>query len=194
MANSKELSVVKQHVDKVLSSGFVLTRKHLVNREAIPSELKEKRHWVCWVARNTKPNGKFDKIPVNPKIGMFTDGTNPSNWLSFEEVCAHYDSGKCDGIGIGLRGEPFSVDQDGQPLYLIALDFDGVTNRPDEVREIWKSLGKPYTEISPSGDGLRMFALSRVLITGGNDGQGHEMYSSGRFVTVTGNVIGGCHD
>lgn len=194
MAHCNKISIAKQYVGEVLATNSVQARKHLVNREAIPDELKERCHWVCWVVGNTKENGKFDKIPVDPKTGRFTDGTNPNNWLSFEEVCAHYDNGKCDGIGIGLRGDPFSVDQDGQPLYLIALDFDGVTNRPDEIRGVWNSLGKPYTEISPSGNGLRMFALSRVLIAGGNDGQGHEMYSSGRFVTVTGNVIGGRHD
>lgn len=194
MAYCTNINELKQRINDISAVNPVPTKQYLVNREAIPNELKEKHQWVCWVARNRKPNGKFDKVPVDPKSGRFTDGTNLSNWMSFEDACAHYDNGKCDGIGIGLLGEPFCKDQEGQPLYLIALDFDGVANRPDEVREVWNSLGKPYTEISPSGNGLRMFALSRVLIAGGNDGRGHEMYSSGRFVTVTGNVIGGCHD
>lgn len=194
MANFKELNIVKQYVDGVLGTTIVPARKHLVNRAVIPAELKEKHHWVCWVVRNTKPSGKFDKIPINPINGSYIDGTNPKNWLSFEEACEHYDKGKCDGIGIGLSRQPFCENEVGEPLYLVALDFDGVANRPEEMQSVWESLKHPYTEVSPSGKGLRMFALSRILITGGNDGQGHEMYSSGRFVTVTGNVIGRCHD
>lgn len=190
MANFSDLSVVKQYVASVMSrpdrQGF------LINPMNIPAELKAKKQWVCWVVGKKKPNGKFDKVPVDPNTGRYIDGTKPQNWLQFDEVLASYETGKCDGVGIGLSPEPFLIDEVG-PLYLIAIDLDDVTERGEEIKEIWKTLNKPYTEVSPSGKGLRMFALSRKLLRGGNDGNGHEMYSSGRFVTVTGNKIGGSH-
>ena len=54
-----------------------------------------------------------------------------------------------------------------------------------KLKELWVRLGQPYVEASPSGKGLRMFALSTELLKGGNDGNGHELYCSGRFMTVT---------
>jgi hypothetical protein len=55
-----------------------------------------------------------------------------------------------------------------------------------ETQEIWTAAGKPYREISPSGKGVRMFALSRELYRGGNARNGREFYCSGRYVSVTG--------
>lgn len=191
MANFNDLSVVKQYVASVLAKP--VRRGYLIAPANIPAELKARKQWVCWVVGKTKPNGKFDKVPVDPNTGRYIDGTKPQNWLQFEEALAGYEAGKCDGIGIGLSPEPFLKDEEGAQ-YLIAIDLDDVADRLEEIKAIWKSLKKPYTEISPSGKGLRMFALSRKPLNGGNDGNGHEMYSSGRFVTVTGNVIGGHHD
>lgn len=165
-----------------------------VNKDGIPSELKAKPQWVCWVVGGTKPNGKFSKVPVDPKTGCYIDGTEPSNWLQYEEAIAYYEAGRCDGIGIGLSSDPFAVDETG-PLYLVAIDLDDVfPDKEGEAKAIWKSLGKPYAELSPSGLGMRMFALSYVQLNGGNDGAGHELYSQdGRFMTITGQKLGG-HD
>lgn len=42
-----------------------------------------------------------------------------------------------------------------------------------------------YVEISPSGDGLRIFAKGDP-VTGRKKGDGLEMYSGGRYLTITG--------
>lgn len=47
-----------------------------------------------------------------------------------------------------------------------------------------KSLNS-YAEVSPSGTGIRIFAFSKKLVGNGQSPMG-EMYSSGRFLTVTG--------
>lgn len=163
-----------------------------VKKNGIPPWLQAKRQWVCWKVGKTKPNGKFDKIPVNPLTDSYINGTKPANWLSFDDAIGFYERDLCDGVGFALSIEPFDIDKLGN-LYLVALDFDQCVDRADEIKAIWKSLNKPYAEISPSGNGMRMFAFSRVLLSGGNDGAGHEMYTHGRFMTVTGNVIGGCN-
>ena len=46
-------------------------------------------------------------------------------------------------------------------------------------------LGRPYFEVSPSGTGLRFFVLYAEPIKGGNK-NGRELYSGGRFLTITG--------
>ncbi|MGV1015973.1 MAG: hypothetical protein ACOYBW_01190 [Fluviibacter phosphoraccumulans] len=166
-----------------------------INKDGIPAEVKAKRQWVCWIVGKSKPNGKFDKVPVDPKTRMYTDGTKPENWLFYEEAIACYETGRCDGIGIGLSSDPFAIDEIG-PLYLVAVDLDSVfPDKESEAKDIWQALGKPYAEISPSGTGVRMLLVSRRQIEGGNDGNGHELYSKqGRFVTITGQKLGGHND
>ena len=37
--------------------------------ENIPSELKQLNQWVVWKSFKVKEDGKFDKVPVDPKAG-----------------------------------------------------------------------------------------------------------------------------
>lgn len=150
----------------------------------IPALLRRIDRWVMWKAGAPKSTGKFDKVPVNNQ-GRMVNGLAAENWLTFEDAYAGFCAGKCDGVGYVLDGSP--LDYGADRLYPVALDFDNCEASQTEYRKLWLKLGKPYVEVSPSGKGLRMFALSRVALKGGNDGHGHEMYFSGRFVTVTGN-------
>ncbi|MEY4076041.1 MAG: putative helicase [Pseudomonadota bacterium] len=159
-----------------------------VDASNIPDVLKDVDRWVMWKAGPRKPTGKFPKFPVNSH-GLKMNGLVAENWLTFEDAHAGYCAGKCDGVGFVLDGSP--VDYGNEQLYPIALDFDNCEASQTEYRELWLKLGKPYVEVSPSGKGLRMFALSRVVLKGGNDGHGHEMYFDRRFVTVTGNSAKG---
>jgi AAA domain/Primase C terminal 2 (PriCT-2) len=160
-------------------------RTFALDRDRIPAALKKLPRWVLWRAGPPKANGKFDKVPVNAKHGHPVNANNSANWLSFADACAAYDSGACSGVGIALSSEPVAGVGD-TPLYLVAVDLDGASERITALKEVWIQLGQPYREISPSGNGLRMFALSHVPIDGGNDGKGNELYGQGRFMTVTG--------
>ena len=160
------------------------SRKVPLDAEKIPTFLKGIDRWVLWNAGVPAPNGKFSKFPVN-KQGRKVNGLAPENWLSFKEAYAEYLAGKCVGIGLVLDGSPISCG-DGQ-LFLIALDFDNCEPAATEIKKLWLKLGKPYVEVSPSGRGIRMFALSQCPLQGGNAGNGREMYSARRFMTVTGN-------
>lgn len=156
-----------------------------VDATNIPDLLKKQDRWLVWKVGPFKENGKFDKIPINPNNGRKFNGNDPANWMTFEQAIAAHEKGIGDGIGIALN-ELHQIDLDGTPHFLVALDFDNVKEGEASIRELWMSLGKIYVEMSPSGKGLRMFALSTEKITGGNDHNGREMYMSGRFVTVTG--------
>jgi P4 family phage/plasmid primase-like protien len=156
-----------------------------VERDNIPELLKTIDRWVIWRAGPVKPNGKFDKVPCCPATGKNINGRDPKNWLTYQNALAAYDQGKGDGIGIVLSSE-HPINLNGTDFYLVALDFDNCEGSANEIRELGLRLGKPYLEISPSGKGLRIFALSKQLLKGGNDGNGHELYCNGRFMTVTG--------
>ncbi len=156
-----------------------------IERDNIPSLLKDCDQWVIWRAGPIKPNGKFDKIPCDPATSRNIDGQAPENWLTYEAALAAHDSGCADGIGIALSSE-HTIPHSGSEYYLVALDFDNCAGSNDTLKELWLRLGKPYVEVSPSGNGLRMFALSTEQLKGGNDGAGHELYCGGRFMTVTG--------
>jgi primase-polymerase (primpol)-like protein len=153
--------------------------------ENIPDILKQLDRWVVWRAGPLKESGKFDKIPVDPMTDRPVSALDPRNWLSFQPALEAYSRGIGSGIGIALSGDhPMLVN--GEPFFLTALDFDQCGDRLASLKALWTQLGKPYVEESPSGNGLRMFGLSRQLLRGGNAGEGREMYASARFVTVTG--------
>lgn len=160
-----------------------------LDRERIPSMLKELSRWVAWRAGPVKANSKFDKVPMDPKTGRNVNGNDPQNWLSFEDACNAYDEGRCSGVGLALCDEPVGTWGNvlcGTPQFLVALDFDHCADSIGQIKALRRSLGGIYGEVSPSGKGVRMFALSREHIRGGNVGDGRELYSAGRFVTVTG--------
>ena len=160
-----------------------------IDQNRIPTLIKALPRWVTWRAGPTKPTGKFDKVPINPSTGRNVNGNDPANWMSFDSAYKAYTDGKCTGIGIALCDEPIGTFGNvlcGAPQYLVALDFDHCSDNLEPIKAINKDLGKTYGETSPSGNGIRMFALSRELTKGGNAGDGRELYSTGRFVTVTG--------
>ncbi len=166
------------------SADLTTSRRFPLEVHNIPDILKDVDRWVMWRAGTAKPNGKFDKVPVN-KQGRKVNGLAADNWLTFKDAHDGYCAEKCDGIGYVLDGSPVICGD--EQLFPIALDFDNCEAAAEEYRKLWLKLGKPYVEVSPSGKGLRMFALSREPLKGGNDGEGHEMYCDRRFVTVTGN-------
>lgn len=167
-----------------------------LDRGRIPAMLKKLPRWVTWRAGPVKHNGRFDKVPINPQTGRNVSANDSANWLSFDAACAAFDAGRCSGIGVVLCDEPVGTWGGvlcGAPQYLTALDLDHCRAKLSAAKKLRNALGKKtYVEVSPSGEGLRMFALSRTLLKGGNAGDGRELYSTGRFVTVTG--IGGRGD
>jgi hypothetical protein len=146
--------------------------------------------WLCWKAGPIKPNGKFDKITVDLSTGRNINGRDPKRWRTFNEVMGGYLSGVADGIGFALSDQ-HPVNIGGIDFYVTVADFDHCRERMDEIHRLWRELGEPLTELSPSGNGVHMWGLSRVPFRGGNAGEGRELYSGGRFMTMTGNSARG---
>ena len=162
----------------------------------VPLLLQRQKHWVLWKKgeEKTDGSGRWGKVPVN-KLGHPINGHDPKNFISFLDACTHYKAGVCDGVGIGLptKPGPISKNANGDPLYLVGIDLDEVVSGDgtisDEGQQILSRLGNSYYEKSPSGTGIRCFVLYTQPLKGGNRDH-KEMYSRGRFLTVTGHGQG----
>jgi primase-polymerase (primpol)-like protein len=166
----------------------------------MPSELKLLKNWVLWAA--VWNGSKWNKRPTQVS-GYGASSTNPKHWSSFEDVRQAYEravqrgymelreKGKpvqqvaVSGVGFVFDG---SLDENG--LVFAGVDFDKVISGCEIAslaEERIKRLGS-YTELSVSGGGLHVIVKARPLKSGiAHDGV--EMYTSGRFFTMTGEVL-----
>jgi putative DNA primase/helicase len=155
--------------------------------DAFPSILTTQAHWVLW--SYSLRDGKWTKVPKKPD-GRNASTTNAASWCSFDVVRTAYGRGGFDGVGIVLTGEPLD-----NGLYLIGMDFDHCLNAgvldddPGEAIDLLDT----YAEISPSGEGVRLFLLHDKPIPARKinvSGKSREIYSCGRYLTVTGHTLG----
>jgi len=127
-------------------------------------------------------NGKLTKPPVY-KNGFPINAQDTNNWRSYEDVIATSEQ-----IGFVL-----TVDD---PFLFIDLDHvlqDG--KLCDWAEKLLTELPTTYTEISPSGDGLHLYYILNDTPVipkhkkNFGDGTALEIYFSGRYFTITGNVF-----
>jgi len=157
-----------------------------VNPSPIPQLMKSQPTWLLWQAGEEDSNGKFAKYPIHPTDGYKVDAHNPANQLTFKLAVQLASLSHNQGIGYVLNGAAITIDANGDSLFLVGIDIDKKAGLTDlQLKEIWLRLGKPYVEISPSKTGIRMFCLSKTLLPNRNS-NGLEIYTSGRFLTVTG--------
>jgi hypothetical protein len=172
------------------------------NFERVPAELKALKNWVLWVP--ICKGAKYTKRPIQPS-GYGANVTNPNHWSSFEDVKQAYERAVQRGyiefkgktaqrIPIGGVGFVFDGQIDANGLVLAGVDFDKVISGNEIAslaQERIKRLGS-YTEQSVSGSGLHMIVKARPLERGvAYDGV--EMYTSGRFFTMTGRAPENSH-
>jgi len=120
----------------------------------VPQELKDLPRWVVW--RYEKRGDDSTKVPYDPNTsGRCAKSNSPSTWSSFEKAISVSKS--FNGVGFMLKGSAY-----------IGIDFDGVIENGKVelyVQEILRLLGNPYSEVTPSGKGIRAF-VSGILPTG----------------------------
>ncbi len=145
----------------------------------IPESLKQLKQWVCFKLEYNEKKGKYDKIPKDPKTGYNAKANDPATWSDFQTAVKAVSKYGFDGIGIEFANGIFGVDLDG-------VVKDGKLT--PEAEDIIKTLDS-YTEYSPSGTGVHI--LCKGTIPPKDRRRGNiEMYSEGRFFTVTGKVFG----
>lgn len=145
---------------------------------AIPPELIKIPRWVLW--RYEVRSSGWTKVPLQPDRSP-ASSTDETTWAPFDFVESAFSSGRSlfDGIGIVLN-------RDG----LIGFDFDHCVSDGrivDLKIENYVRQLDSYTEVSPSGTGLRVFLFAKLPPDGRKSGN-IECYETGRYLTVT-----GCH-
>lgn len=156
-------------------------------KDNIPPKLKERSQWVLWQAVFKSDKKKpWDKEPINAKTGRRASTTDPITWTNFNTVHLKRinGNGTYDGIGYVLsEKDPFT-----------GWDLDNCRNPETGEIESWvkKYIDRlnSYTEISPSGKGIRIFTRAKLPPNGRRKGK-IEVYNSGRYLTLTGHHIQG---
>lgn len=165
----------------------------ITTRQPDESPLAQKKIWV---------NYSQAKIPINPKKLRNGGSTYPDTWTDYQTAAANI--GKTATVKIG-KGKEARTQQEtilgvgivlGELSGLSGMDFDHCINDgvidPD-VLQIIKTMDS-YTEISPSGTGIHILFFGKCPVKGIKvevNSKGREMYRTGRYFTVTGNVLNG---
>lgn len=158
----------------------------------LPPGMTARPRWTPWGdGKGPGPDGKLNKKPL-------IESNQPKKWLAYEAALAEARKRGASGVGYQIRGSH----------KVIVLDFDHVVERRDPLAltprgaRLFEALGQDvYVEFSPSGHGLRVFALrpEGLNLTGDTNhrcedtGEGIEVYTgtSSRYATITGDVVPG---
>jgi len=163
------------------------------NTDALPAYLKEHGLFCLWRyewdANRDKGKGGWTKPPYNPNNPQYHAASdNPATFASMDKAAAAGRARGFDGIGIGVFGAVAAIDID---------DCISGGELSDMARDIVTTMDA-YTEISPSGEGIRILFLAPELRYDAaayyihNREKGLEIYLPGmtrKYLTVTGNVL-----
>ena len=158
------------------------------NFAAIPIELRNLPRWVTWRAESRLGEKKPTKVPYRVDLpNSKASSTDSETWGTFAQAEAAYLDGDRTGVGFVLNGTGDFA----------GVDIDGCRDAQSCVVEpaalaLLERMGAAYVEVSPSGTGLRAFGYAPPLATGANgtiDGLKVELYSKGRYLTLTGHTI-----
>ena len=158
----------------------------------IPQELTQRKQWVLW--KNVNRNGHCTKVPYQID-GTPAKSNAPDTWATFADALSVLRRGGYEGIGFVFH------ENDG----IVGIDLDGCRNPDTGQIENWAkdiiSRVNSYTEVSPSGSGVKIFACGTSPFRSGKNKNlpqfkshgekeaGIEIYDKGRFFAVTGHEV-----
>jgi hypothetical protein len=141
--------------------------------------MRQYAQWVVWRYEEEPGKDKPKKVPYGPHTGRHASVSDPSTWGSFEQAIEAAASGWFAGIGFVLtNNDPFGF-----------IDLDDAHGDADAVSKQQKIFDNfvSYAERSPSEKGLHI--IVKGSIPSGRKRSFVEVYSSARFMTMTGNVF-----
>jgi primase/DNA polymerase family protein len=144
--------------------------------ERIPNELKQCPQWVCWKFED-RQQGKLTKVPYDPRSGYPASVDQPAQWCDFATAGAAASTGQYDGIGFVLTER--------DPYCFIDLDVTQDQATLDRQIALYQKFDS-YAERSPGG-GCHIICKGHV--PNGRRRSSIEVYSSYRYMTMTGDVI-----
>src|SRR5215204_1627193 len=149
--------------------------------ENIPDELKVRPQWVVWKAVWRAESEKLDKVPYSAESDRKASSTDLLTWSTFENASEALEAGEYSGLGyVFSSGDPYT-----------GIDLDNCVERETgEIRQWALEVVRyfdSYTELSVTGTGLHIIVKGEVP----NRRKAEiEVYSSKRFFTMTGHVLG----
>lgn len=155
--------------------------------ENIPVEMRAYRQFVCWKLEEST-NGKPTKVPYSPLTHNHANVNTPDTWCHYDQAVAALATGWYSGIGFVLtENDPYAfidLDEPKNPdgSALTQSEFDTAFARQKRIFDEFDS----YAELSPSGKGLHI--IVKGAIPNGRKRSSVEVYSSQRYMTMTGQV------
>ncbi len=146
--------------------------------DAIPSEMHFYRQWIVWRLED-QGGPKPTKVPYSPIVlGGKAAVDRPGTWGTFEDAIRAFETGSFSGIGFVLT--------DDDPYVFIDLDDTKGDQAAFERQQRIFSEIPSYAETSPSGNGLHI--IGKASVPRGRKRANIEIYSTLRFMTMTGDV------
>ena len=168
----------------------------------IPASMLDTTRWAPWRAVWNEKKRKYEKIPhraEQPAYGLSTKSTK--GWSSFHRALAVYmqNPGKFAGVGYLVTGEKIAgaAADVFAPGELAGVDLDHCRDAATGEIAPWAAevIAKldSYTEVSPSGTGLRVMVRAGLDADTIDHQRGIEIYggTQARFVTITGQRVDG---
>ncbi len=159
---------------------------------ALPADLRSLPAWLLWRRETGSEGGKPRKVPYYVGGGGRRRGEqglpeDRARLATFDAAVSAFERGGFDGIGLAMLPEHG----------LVALDYDGCVDEHGRLdpRVAAQVIGS-YSEVSPSGRGLRAFWRGSLPDFKDNGAPSEraplEVFCGKGFVTVTGNVTEDC--
>jgi len=150
--------------------------------ENIPHDILYSAQLVNW--RWDRRDDTWTKLPVNPYNGSNASVTNPRTWGDHTQVIKRLTLKTTAGIGYVLtdKNNHFAVDID----HCVHPETRAIEPRAQAIIDTLNT----YTEFTPSGTGVRCYGAANLPFAGKRKGQ-VEIYTSKRFVTITGQRVPG---
>lgn len=144
----------------------------------VPEEMRHYRQWIVWRYED-RSAPKPTKVPYSARTGRPASVNDPATWCDFDTAVRAALSGEYSGLGFVLtEGDPFTfIDLD---------DTEGDGALFARHQEIFNTIDS-YAERSPSGTGLHI--ICKATTPHGRKRDKIELYSSQRFMTMTGDVF-----
>lgn len=154
--------------------------------ELIPDELKPLKQWGLYRKIWQPKKQKYTKIPHNAVDGGDGKSNDPTKWTDFKTALKALTTYQMDGLGFYFKAPYVGIDVDHIPN-----DIERWKQGDKEDNEVQEFMGltNSYTETSLSGAGIHIIVKGKI--PGDRRRKANvEMYETGRFFAMTGNLLG----
>jgi primase-polymerase (primpol)-like protein len=160
-------------------------RLHLPDLHNVPWALRCGQVFVIW--RIELRNSRATKVPYNPHTLKLAKSDDPRTWGTWGEAVACYETHPNRFHGIG---RVFTADD-----HMVGIDLDDCIfgRNLNSVARTWLPLLNSYSEVSPSGRGVKVWVRANHDL-GGQHGRtnrkvGIELHRDHRYFAITGRWI-----